>query len=301
MDQANKAHSEANKAMKRYQGQLREAETACEEEHRVRLEIAEKGSMVERKALALKTELDEANALFDTAERGKVAVDQELASSRAAVTEMTAINSRAVGDKRSLESEIQALHAELEEVMLQARNSEEKASRALMDASRLAEELQSEQSHVTSQEMTRRSLENQLQDLEFKCQESSQTAARNSKALLTKLERKVQDLELELGASQSKTSESIKQYQKSERKIKELEFQQEEEKKNQDSLTDLAAKLQQKMKTYKKQIEEAEEIAALNLAKFRGAQQEMEEAEERIRLADNQMVGSGGKIKFFNN
>merc|ERR1712038_599841 len=32
-----------------------------------------------------------------------------------------------------------------------------------------------------------------------------------------------------------------------------------------------------KIKTYKKQIEEAEEIAALNLAKFRKAQQELEE------------------------
>ena len=34
-------------------------------------------------------------------------------------------------------------------------------------------------------------------------------------------------------------------------------------------MSELAAKLQQKIKTYKKQIEEAEEIAALNLAKYR--------------------------------
>merc|ERR1711962_624320 len=40
-------------------------------------------------------------------------------------------------------------------------------------------------------------------------------------------------------------------------------------------------KLQQKIKTYKQQIEEAEEIAALNLAKYRKAQQELEETEER--------------------
>ena len=32
-------------------------------------------------------------------------------------------------------------------------------------------------------------------------------------------------------------------------------------------MTELAQKLQQKIKTYKQQIEEAEEIAALNLAK----------------------------------
>ncbi len=35
---------------------------------------------------------------------------------------------------------------------------------------------------------------------------------------------------------------------------------------------DLANKLQQKIKTYKKQIEQAEKIAALNLAKYRKAQ-----------------------------
>ena len=50
-------------------------------------------------------------------------------------------------------------------------------------------------------------------------------------------------------------------------------------------MSELAAKLQGKIKTYKQQIEEAEEIAALNLAKFRKAQQELEETEERAKLA----------------
>ncbi len=43
------------------------------------------------------------------------------------------------------------------------------------------------------------------------------------------------------------------------------------------------------VKGYKKQIEEAEEIAALNLAKFRKAQQELEQSEERADL--NEQVG----------
>ena len=47
----------------------------------------------------------------------------------------------------------------------------------------------------------------------------------------------------------------------------------------------LVEQLQAKIKSYKKQIEEAEEIAALNLAKFRKAQQELEEVEERAKLA----------------
>lgn len=70
-----------------------------------------------------------------------------------------------------------------------------------------------------------------------------------------------------------RTSETQKAYQKSERKIKELQFQADEDTKNQEKMGELATKLQEKIKTYKKQIEEAEEIAALNLAKFRKAQQ----------------------------
>merc|ERR1712242_351860 len=64
-------------------------------------------------------------------------------------------------------------------------------------------------------------------------------------------------------------------------------FQNDEDRKNQDRMSDLASKLQQKIGTYKKQIEEAEEIAALNLAKFRKAQQELEETEDRARMAEN--------------
>merc|ERR1712211_87211 len=81
------------------------------------------------------------------------------------------------------------------------------------------------------------------------------------------------------------TGEAAKAYQRAERKCKELAFTAGEDKKNQDRMTDLASKLQSKIKVYKQQIEEAEEIAALNLAKFRKAQQELEEVEERAKLA----------------
>ena len=53
-----------------------------------------------------------------------------------------------------------------------------------------------------------------------------------------------------------------------------------EDGKNQAPMSELAAKV----KIYKKQIEEAEVITALNLAKFRKAQQELEEVEERARV-----------------
>ena len=104
---------------------------------------------------------------------------------------------------------------------------------------------------------------------------------------------------------QAHTGENAKAYSKSERHCKEMTFTIEEDKKNHELMSELATKLQAKIKTYKKQIEEAEEIAALNLAKFRKAQAEAEEAEERASLNEHAMaklraLGRAGSAQPFN-
>merc|ERR1719446_1098035 len=205
----------------------------------------------------------------------------ELSEARAAVNDMTTINSKASSDKRRLESAIHTMHAEIDDMLHQAKNSEEKAKKAMVDAARLADELRAEQDHTGTLAKTKRALESQLGELENKCAEANDAAMRGGRAALAKLETRIRELEIELGNSQSHTGENMKGHQKTERRSKELQFQIDEDKKNQDRMAELASKLQQKIKTYKKQIEEAEEIAALNLAKFRKAQQELEETEDR--------------------
>ena len=64
-------------------------------------------------------------------------------------------------------------------------------------------------------------------------------------------------------------SDAHKNLRKSERTIKELTYRRDEDVKNQQRMEGLVDQLQGKIKSYKKQIEEAEEIAALNLAKYR--------------------------------
>merc|ERR1711990_371813 len=289
LDHANKANSEAQKAIKRYQGQHREAECAYEEEQRQRQEVVEKATLADRRANALAGELEEARSLLDSAERGKRQTEAELSESRAAVNEMTSINSRAASDKRAVESAVHTMHAEIDDMLQQAKNSEEKAKKAMVDAARLADELRAEQDHTNTQSKAKRALETQLSELEQKFADANENAIRGGRAAMAKLETRIRELEVELGNVQARTGENTKGFQKSERRSKELAFQIEEDKKNQDRMSDLATKLQSKIKTYKKQIEEAEEIAALNLAKFRKAQQEFEETEERAKLAEAQM------------
>merc|ERR1712152_119302 len=289
LDHANKANSEAHKSIKRYQAQLRDVEGLYEEESRGRRELAEKAGLADRRANALQGELEEARALLDSADRGKKQADMELAESRGAVNDMTTINSKAGSDKRHLESAIHTMHAEIDDMLHQAKNSEEKAKKAMVDAARLADELRAEQDHAGSQEKSKRTLEAQIVELEQRLVEANQVAAKGGRNAMAKLESRIRELEIELGSVQCKTSETYKSFQKAERRVKELQFQQDEDHKNQSRMSELATKLQEKIKTYKKQIEEAEEIAALNLAKFRKAQQGLEEAEEREKMAGTQL------------
>merc|ERR1719334_398685 len=289
LDHANKANNEAQKSIKRSQTQMRDCECAYQEEQRQRQEMAEKASLSERRANALEGEMEEARSLLDSAERGKRQTEADLGESRNAVSEMNAINTKAASDKRAIEGAVHAMHADIDEMLQQAKNSEEKAK---MDAARLADELRAEQDHTNTQSKAKHALEIQLQDLENKFAEANENAIRGGRAAMAKLESRIRELELELGSIQARTGENTKGFQKSERRTKELSFQIEEDRKNQERMSELATKLQQKIKTYKKQIEGAEEIAALNLAKFRKAQQEFEESEERANLAEARLQAS---------
>merc|ERR1712012_524877 len=257
LDHANKANNEGLKAIKRYQGQLKETIQAYEDQARLKQQITEQVGINERKAGALVGELEESRALLDG----------EIASARNAVSEMQTINSKDQTVKRGLEASIHTVYAEIDATLMAAKNAEEKSKKAMMDASRLADELRGEQDHTTTQLGAKRSAEASLTELESKLANAEAAAMKGGKSALARLEQRVRELEAELGGLQGRTGEMMKGNQRAERKVKELQFAQDEDKKNQDRMSELANKLQAKIKTYKQQIEEAEEIAALNLAK----------------------------------
>ncbi|XP_024225122.1 myosin heavy chain, muscle isoform X7 [Bombus vosnesenskii] len=299
LDHANKANAEAQKNIKRYQQQLKDVQTALEEEQRARDEARELLGISERRANALQNELEESRTLLEQADRGRRQAEQELADCHEQLNELGAQNASISAAKRKLEAELQTLHSDLDELLNEAKNSEEKAKKAMVDAARLADELRAEQDHAQTQEKLRKALETQIKELQVRLDEAEANALKGGKKAIQKLEQRVRELENELDGEQRRHADAQKNLRKSERRIKELSFQADEDRKNHERMQDLVDKLQQKIKTYKRQIEEAEEIAALNLAKFRKAQQELEEAEERADLAEQAITkfrtkGRGG-------
>ena len=179
----------------------------------------EKASLHERRAQALAAEMEESRALLDSAERGKRQTEAELGEARVAVNEMQTINSKASAEKRNMEGNVHTMQAEIDDMLHQAKNSEEKAKKAMVDAARLADELRAEQDHTASQANAKRALETQMGELENRLAEATDHAMRGGRSAMAKLEGRVRELEHELGNVQSRTGESMKMTQKAERKV----------------------------------------------------------------------------------
>merc|ERR1719210_1625017 len=204
----------------------------------------------DRKSAAMQNCLEESRALLETADRQRRAAEQELADTNENMADLSNVNQSIAAARRKL-------------------MSEEKAARAMVDAARLADELRCEQELSMALEKDRKLLEAQCKDTGARADEAEVNALKGGRKAMIKMETRIRELESELDAETRRNNDVLKNLRKAERSIKELTFAGDEDQKSHERMQSLIDQLQGKVKSYKKQIEEAEEIAALNLAKFR--------------------------------
>merc|ERR1711953_1246085 len=280
LEHANAANADTQKVIKKYQLSLRDVQVRLEDAQRAKDVAHDNLIAADRKAHANHNALEEARTLLEQSDRARRMVEQELADTNETLGDQTCTNQAIQGGKMKLESELQTLSGDLDEMASEAQLSEEKAQRAMIDAARLADELRCEQDLAQNIERERRLLEAQVKDMQSRLDEAEQNALKGGKKAMSKMDTRIRELESEIDAENRRLADAQKGVRKSERKIKELTYQQDEDRKNHERMQALIDQLQGKIKTYKKQIEEAEEIAALNLAKFRQAQTSLVSSQE---------------------
>merc|ERR1719220_400260 len=217
-------------------------------------------------------------------------IEQELADTNETLSDQTCQNQAINGAKSKCEQEMNTLGKTSTRWQTEARMSEEKAQRTMVDAARLADELRAEQEVAMLLERDRKLLEAQVKDAQTRLDEAEQSALRGGKKAIAKMETRIRELESELDAENRRFSDAHKNLRKSERLIKELTYRQDEDGKNHQRMEVVVEQLQGKIKSYKKQIEEAEEIAALNLAKYRQVQTHLGESSERADITEQALA-----------
>ncbi|XP_046870538.1 myosin heavy chain, fast skeletal muscle-like [Hypomesus transpacificus] len=286
---ANRQAAEAQKQLRNVQAQLKDVTVHLDDALHSQEELKEQAAMAERRSALMQAEVEELRAALEQTERSRKMAEQELVDACERVGLLHSQSTSLMNAKKKLEADVSHLQAEVEDAVQEARNTEEKAKKAITDAAMMAEELKKEQDTCGHLERMKKNLEASIKDLQNRLDEAENLALKGGKKQLQKLETRVRELEGELESEQRRGAEAVKGLRKYERRVKELTYQAEEDKKNVLRLQDLVDKLQTKVKAYKRQAEEAEEQANAHLAKLRKVQHELEEAEERADIAESQV------------
>nr|XP_042697191.1 myosin-1B isoform X3 [Chrysemys picta bellii] len=289
LSHASRLAAEAQKNLRNTQGVLKDTQIHLDDALRSQEDLKEQVAMAERRANLMQAEIEELRSALEQTERARKVAEQELLDASERVQLLHTQNTSLINTKKKLETDISQIQSEMEETIQEARNAEEKAKKAITDAAMMAEELKKEQDTSAHLERMKKNLDQTVKDLQLRLDEAEQLALKGGKKHIQKLEARVRELEGEVDNEQKRSADAIKGMRKYERRVKELSYQTEEDRKNVFRLQDLVDKLQLKVKAYKRQAEEAEELSNVNLTKFRKIQHELEEAEERADIAESQV------------
>ncbi|XP_027766209.1 myosin-6, partial [Empidonax traillii] len=229
LSHANRGANEAQKQVKALQGYLKDTQLQLDEAGRAGEELKENVAMVERRNALLQSELEELRALVEQTERARKLAEQELIEASERVQLLHSQNTSLINQKKKMEGDISQLQAEVEEAVQECRNAEDKAKKAITDAAMMAEELKKEQDTSAHLERMKKNMEQTIKDLQLRLDEAEQLALKGGKKQLQKLELRVRELENELESEQKRNAESVKGLRKSERRVKELSYQTEED------------------------------------------------------------------------
>merc|ERR1711923_178117 len=290
LEHANAANAESQKSIKMIQATIREVQAKYEDEVRAKAIAQDNLIAADRRCNANQNALEEARTLLEQSDRNRRMIEQELADTNETLSDQTCQNQAINGAKSKCEQELNALGHDLDEMTSEAQMSEEKAQRAMVDAARLADELRAEQEPAMMLERDKKLLEAQVKDAQNRLDEAEQQALKGGKKAMAKMDTRIRELESELDAENRRFADAQKNLRKSERHVKELTYTQEEDRKNHERMQALIDQLQGKIESYKKQIEEAEEIAALNLAKYRQVQTNLAGAQERADVNEQALA-----------
>merc|ERR1719348_2337085 len=297
LEHANAANAETNRNIKLIQENIRNMQKKYEEESHAKAVAQDNLIAADRKANANQNALEEVRTLLEQADRNRRLVEAELADTNECLGDQTCQNQAIQGAKMKCEHEMSNMSHDLDEMASEAALSEEKAQRAMIDAARLADELRAEQDQAMDLDRDKKLLECQVKDAQQRLDEAEQTALKGGKKAMNKMDTRIRELESEIDAEGRRCSDAQKNLRKSERRVKELAYNQDEDRKNHERMQALIDQLQGKVKSYKKQIEEAEEIAALNLAKYRHVAGSLQDSNQRADINEQALAKSKARAR----
>ncbi|KAF2898013.1 hypothetical protein ILUMI_08154 [Ignelater luminosus] len=289
LDVANKTNIDLQKTIKRQSLQLTELTAQYDEINRQLAITMDSLSVTQRKYQALTAECEEVRGNYEAALRCKKAVELQYEESLTRINELHTVNTNLVSTKAKIEQELQAVAADYEEITKELRISDERYQRVQVELKHTVEHLHEEQERVVKIEAIKKSLEIEVKNLSVRLEEVEANAIVGGKRIISKLEARIRDIELELDEEKRRHAETIKILRKKERVVKEVMIQCEEDQKSISILTESLDKANQKLMMFKRQLTEQEGMSQSSITRVRRFQRELEAAEDRADTAESNL------------
>lgn len=299
LDVANKNNIDLQKTIKKQSLTLTELQAHYDEVQRQLQVTLDQLGISQRRLQSLTAELEEVRGNYESALRAKRTVEQHYEESVSRINELTTINVNLASSKAKIEQELSTLAGDYEEVTKELRVSDERYQRVQNELKHTVEILHEEQERIVKIEAIKKSLEIEVKNLSVRLEEVEANAIVGGKRIISKLEARIRDLELELDEEKRRHSETVKILRKKERNIKEVMIQVEEDSKNIALLQESLDKASQKVSIYKRQLQEQEGMSQQSVTRVRRFQRELEAAEDRADTAESNLTLIRAKHRSF--
>uniref|UniRef100_A0A2K6UCN2 Myosin-9 n=1 Tax=Saimiri boliviensis boliviensis TaxID=39432 RepID=A0A2K6UCN2_SAIBB len=297
IDSANKNRDEAIKQLRKLQAQMKDCMRELDDTRASREEILAQAKENEKKLKSMEAEMIQLQEELAAAERAKRQAQQERDELADEIANSSGKGALALEEKRRLEARIAQLEEELEEEQGNTELVNDRLKKANLQIDQINTDLNLERSHAQKNENARQQLERQNKELKVKLQEMEGTVKSKYKASITALEAKIAQLEEQLDNETKERQAACKQVRRTEKKLKDMLLQVDDERRNAEQYKDQADKASTRLKQLKRQLEEAEEEAQRANASRRKLQRELEDATETADAMNREVSSLKNKLR----
>ncbi|KAF7658076.1 hypothetical protein LDENG_00017600 [Lucifuga dentata] len=297
IDMANKNRDETLKQLKKLQAQMKDVVRELEDTRMSREEILAQSKETEKKLKGMEADMIQMQEELAAAERAKRQAQQERDELQDEINNQAGKNAQIAEERRRLEARIAQLEEELEEEQCNTELVNDRLKKAMLQTDQMNVELTAERSSAQRVEGARAQLERQNKELKLKLQELEGTVKSKYKANMAALEAKIAQLEEQLDMETRERQGATKLVRRTEKKLKEVILQVDDERRNTEQYKDQVDKLNSRMKQLKRQLEEAEEEAQRANANRRKLQRELEDATESADAMNREVCSLKTKLR----
>uniref|UniRef100_A0A673HYG7 Myosin-10-like n=1 Tax=Sinocyclocheilus rhinocerous TaxID=307959 RepID=A0A673HYG7_9TELE len=289
VEAANRGREEALRQMKRLQTQMKELIRELDETKLARDEIVAQSKDGEKRLQTLEAELLQLTEELAVSERQRRQAQQERDELADEIVNSTTGKSALLEEKRRLDARITQLEEELEEEQSNAELLAERQRKSTLQVETLTVQLSGERTLAQKSESARETLERQNKELKTRLSEMEGAVKGKHRLSVAALEAKIESVEEQLEQERQERAMANKLVRKTEKKLKEVLIQVEDERRHADQYREQLDKSMGRLRQLKRQLEEVEEENSRSNAQRRKLQRELEEMSDSMQSMNREL------------